>query len=297
MIPTFNCAELAVEAIQSVVDQLGGRDMEIIVVDDASTDAIGEAVGAFGDKVQFHRQRKNLGVPANLTACIQLARGEIVHILHGDDRVMPGYYDAMDLAFQDPVIAAAFTQSVYIDAAGTQLGIEPSNIPSGVVEDAACLLAAEQRVMTPSICVRRKAYEQVGGFHPELRCAEDWEMWVRIAANFPICHLAQPLAVYRMHDDSNTGRHCSGGAEARYNRRAIELNAMHLVPSRRQAVKRKAMRTYAISAARQVGSTMRRAGWRAALDQVSGALSLSTAPAVWGAFITGFVKTGPRKVS
>ena len=79
--------------------------------------------------------------------------------------------------------------------------------------------------MTPCIVVRRSVYEELGGFDDRLACAEDWEMWVRVAARFPVYYEERPLACYRLHDDSNTGRNLRSGLNLEYTRRAIEIFA------------------------------------------------------------------------
>ena len=65
--------------------------------------------------------------------------------------------------------------------------------------------------MTPCIVVRRSVYEELGGFDNRLVYAEDWEMWVRVAARFPVYYEERPLACYRMHGNSNTGRNLATG--------------------------------------------------------------------------------------
>ena len=65
--------------------------------------------------------------------------------------------------------------------------------------------------MTPCIVVRRSVYEELGGFDDRLACAEDWEMWVRLAARFPVYYEERPLACYRLHGNSNTEGTCATG--------------------------------------------------------------------------------------
>lgn len=279
MVPTYNCARLAAATIESVLAQDPGQEtMEIVVVDDASTDDIAAVVQRFGGRVQLHRQPSNLGVPANLTEAIRLARGEIVHILHGDDQVRPGFYAAMDRAFADPGVGAAWCRQIFMDRDGQWTGISPIEADEGMLADAACFLAAEQRIMTPSICVRRRVYEVVGGFNPALRCVEDWEMWVRIAARFPVYHVREPLAIYRMHDASNTGRNLRDAQEVAYAQLAIQLFRDSLPPGRAQKVMRAAREAIA-GGAIAAGYRLLRAGdRRAAIAQARAAVRLGRSP-------------------
>jgi glycosyltransferase involved in cell wall biosynthesis len=270
MIPTYRCARYLGDTLRGVLAQDPGREiMQIEVVDDASDDdpaAVVQAVA--GDRVTFSRQPRNRGHIANFQTCLERARGEIVHLLHGDDKVLPGFYEALARGFEvAPGLGAAFCRAVYLGPDGRETGITAvERFESGLLPDAAERLASEQRVMTPAIVVRRAVYEALGGFDRRLACAEDWEMWVRIAAHYPIWYEPRPLAVYRMHGQSNTGRHVARAADAAYNRIAIGIIAGHLPPQRAPEITRRARQIYAASAldvARDLLAQGNRAGFAA----------------------------------
>jgi glycosyltransferase involved in cell wall biosynthesis len=252
MIPTYNCARYLEAALGSVLAQDPGPEaMQIEVVDDHSTaDDPADVVARLGGgRVGFYRQPENVGVVANLNSCLQRSRGELVHLLHGDDLVLQDFYGTLDDRLREhPVAHAAYCRHVYVDERGRRLDVAPLEpASSGIVGEAARFLAAEQRIMTPCIVVRRSVYEQLGGFDDRLACAEDWEMWVRLATRFPVLFEERPLACYRLHDDSNTGRNASDGLDLDYTRRAIELFAQHFEPGERRAVRRTAFSRYATS--------------------------------------------------
>ena len=94
VIPVHNCAEYLARALPGVIAQLGGReDAEIIVVDDHSSDAPERVVEQMGaGLVRLVRNEVNLGAIATFNRCIELSRGELVHLLHGDDEILPGFY-------------------------------------------------------------------------------------------------------------------------------------------------------------------------------------------------------------
>jgi len=253
MIPTFNCGRFLPQAIASVLAQAPSADtMQIEVIDDHSTvddpEKIAEEVG--GGRVGFFRQTANLGHIQNFETCLQRARGSLVHLLHGDDYVLDGFYRAMERAFAEtPEVGAAFCRSILIDERGHQHSFTSCfQDNSGLLQDALLHLAAEQHIMTPSIVVRRAVYEDLGGFDERLGCAEDWEMWVRIAAHYAIWFEPQPLAVYRMHSDSNTGRRVRTGEDTRYIHLAINIMSSHLPSSVAATLSRRAKETYARSA-------------------------------------------------
>jgi glycosyltransferase involved in cell wall biosynthesis len=284
MIPTFNCAHYLEDSLGSVLAQDPGPSaMQIAVVDDGSSDdPEAVVVRLAAGRVEFHRQPANLGVVHNLTDCIRRSRGEIVHLLHGDDAVRPGFYETMGQAFDlRPDIGAAFCRQIFIGPDGQWRAISPlERVGSGVLEDAAAHLAVEQRIMTPSICVRREVYEQLGGFHHELLCAEDWEMWVRIAAHHAVWFEVEPLALYRMHDDSNTGRNVRTGADIRFTKRAIEIISGHLPKDRAAQVAARARATYAQSALTIAQDALGRRDASTAVAQIAGAFGLDRTPRI-----------------
>jgi hypothetical protein len=177
---------------------------------------------------------------------------------------------------QNPAIGAAFCRHIFMDQHSHWRSLSPlEQMESGVVPDALPWLALEQRIMTPSIVVRRTVYEKLGGFDCRLVCAEDWEMWVRIADNFRIWYEVEPLALYRMHTASNTGRHIRSGEDIRYTRLAIELFGRYLPPEMAGQIVSKAKETYARAALDMAYSMCTLHDWAAARAQFYEALACS----------------------
>lgn len=283
MIPTFNCAGYLGETLSSVLAQAPGADqMQIEVVDDASTLDNPEAVvrDLGGDRVQFVRQSANVGHIRNFETCLQRARGHYVHLLHGDDFVLPGFYSALQRGFEsDPMIGAAFCRWMLVDERSVNLSVvEPLQTKAGPLIDAAARLAEEQHIVTPSIAVKRSAYEELGGFDDRLLCAEDWEMWVRIAAAHAIWYEPAPLAAYRTHLDSNTGRHSRLAEELHYTGMAITMIGKHLPSDRTPRIMRSARRTYARTALLNAREFAQRGDAEAVRAHLRVALRLSHSP-------------------
>lgn len=178
--------------------------MQIEVVDDHSTTDDPEAVvRELGHgRVGFYRQPKNVGYIRNFETCLMRSQGELVHLLHCDDRVRVGFYESLGRGFDGrPDVGAAFSRASYIDEDGTvQDFLSPlERADAGILDDWLRTIASGQRVATPSVAVRREAYEQVGAFDRRIRCAgEDWEMWVRIASNYAVWFEPEPLVEYRV---------------------------------------------------------------------------------------------------
>lgn len=203
MIPTYNCAEYLRETLASVLAQDPGSDvMQIEVVDDCSTKddpaAVVEELGQ--GRVSFYQQPENVGFIKNFETCLERSQGKLIHQLHGDDCVRDGFYRKMQSAFeQKPEIGAAFCRHIYMDEhSHWQTISDLEQLESGILSNWLEKIAAGQRLVTPSIVVRRDVYEKLGSFDRRMSCAgEDWEMWVRIAANYPVWYEVEPLAEYR----------------------------------------------------------------------------------------------------
>lgn len=210
MIPTYNCAVFLERTLRSVLDAFGDRtDVQIEVIDDCSTADDPEAVvRSFDDpRVAFFRQPSNVGHVANFNTCLTRSRGDLVHLLHGDDIVRPGFYAAMERAYHDhPEIGAAFTRYQCIDENDNLLSTYKSvREQPGVVEGWLEEIAVGNLLQTVCMTVRREVYEDVGGFDSRIPSyGEDWEMWVRIAARYAVYYDPEPLAVYRIRGSSLT---------------------------------------------------------------------------------------------
>lgn len=188
--------------------------MQIEVVDDASTDTDVEAlVQRVGKgRVGYFRQPQNVGSLRNFETCINRSRGHLVHLLHGDDRVRPGFYKELDHLFeQHPEAAAAFCRFGYMNEGSQTLFNHPVEIPQpGVLSDWLLKISQNNRIQYAAIAVKREVYEQLGSFYG-ITYGEDWEMWVRIARHYPIAYTPSVLADYRRHSNSISGtKHAYG---------------------------------------------------------------------------------------
>lgn len=233
MIPTYNCASYLAKTLESVLAQDPGAEvMQIEVVDDCSTlDDPAEVVRSVGrGRVGFYRQPQNQGHVRNFATCLSRSRGRLIHLLHGDDFVLPGFYATMGAALgARPDLGLATCRHVYAAADGHWFGLSPlRQQQSGLWPNAVEELAVQGNVQTPSVVVRRECYERLGGFDERLLCREDYEMWVRIASHFPVWYETACLAAYRFHGGSNTARDSATAEKIRDHRRALDIIAGEL---------------------------------------------------------------------
>ena len=134
-IPVFNQREFIERAIASALDQ-EAPGLEIMVVDNASTDGTWEAVQKYASRgVKLHRNPHNLGLFGNFNRCLELARGAYVRLLAGDDALPAGCLRAeVELMERHPDVAMLSTRGRFIDPHGTPLGWFADDFPAGIYE-------------------------------------------------------------------------------------------------------------------------------------------------------------------
>ena len=249
MIPVYNCSQFLRETLQSVLLQdLGVDQMQMEVVDDASTDADVEAlVKEIGKgRVSYYRQEHNVGSLNNFKTCLDRAHGHRIHLLHGDDRLRPGYYKKMNSLFERySQIGAAFCRFHYIDDKSQPLYSHNAEASEeGILEDWLVRLGQQQRIQYCSISVKREVYEKLGGFYG-VTYGEDWEMWMRIAKQYPMAYTPEILADYRMHQQSISGQAFSSAKNMQDLQWVINTIQQYLPEAERPAVRQHALKFYA----------------------------------------------------
>lgn len=243
MIPVYNCSQFLTEALESVLLQaLAEPNMQIEVVDDASTDANIEAlVQKIGKgRVRYYRQMQNVGSLRNFETCINRARGHLVHLLHGDDRVRPGFYQELGELFEQyPEAAAAFCRFGYMNDRSQNKYDHPVEAPDkGILTDWLLKISQNNRIQYAAIAVKREVYEHLGSFYG-ITYGEDWEMWVRIARNYPIAYTPRILADYRRHSNSISGNKHAYGEYFQDLELAMSYIQQHIPIDQRQELLRK----------------------------------------------------------
>jgi glycosyltransferase involved in cell wall biosynthesis len=206
VMPAYNVETTIGPAVESVLRQTWD-DFELIVVDDGSTDQTHAAVEPFevNPRVRVVRH-ENRGLAAARNTGIAHARGEHLAFLDSDDLWMPTYLEAMARALaEDPRAGIGYTDAWVLDERtraiyrrGTAMScMDP---PAQPPQDPQALFARLVRgnFIFSSATVRRSVIEKVGPFDSRLRAAEDWELWLRIAAHgYRAVRPPGMLAIYR----------------------------------------------------------------------------------------------------
>ena len=201
VIPVYNMERFVAEAIDSALAQsLPPRDVEVVVVDDGSTDGSRRVIDRYGERVRVVAQR-NRGLAAARNAGIHASRGTFLGFLDADDRFHPEKL-ARQLAIFDrgPDVGIVYTGFRYVDEHGAAL---PQQGWSKIEGDVLPELLIANRVHPHQPVVRREAVVAAGGFDECLGPAADWDLWIRLSrAGLRWTCVDHPLADYRVRGDA-----------------------------------------------------------------------------------------------
>lgn len=203
VIPTYNRARLVQEAVASVLAQ-SYRPLELIVVDDGSTDTTGAAL-AGRPEVRVLSQ-PHTGMPGQVrNAGVRLARGEYLAFLDSDDLWQPPKLERQVAAATAAGDVIWHTRERWVRSGRVVSQRSQRHRRSGD------LFAESLRkcVIGPStVLLHRAAFARAGGFREDLEIAEDYELWLRLTARYPAGYLDQELVIKRAgHTDQLSERY------------------------------------------------------------------------------------------
>ena len=275
MLPTYEPDEKLCRALASVLSQAPSTDqMQISVVDDASKRSDVAALVHAADpsgRVELIRHDRRLGLGGNWNRAVAAARGDLVHLLHQDDYVLPGFYRRIDEVFhRTPSVGMAFCRCRIVDGDDRLIKISSRlRWTPGTIHGWLPRIAQRQRVQCPAAVVARSTYESVGGYRTDLCLALDWEMWVRIAARHEVGYEPRTLAAYCRHEANESARLAASGAVWPDIVQAIAINAASFPEGSRAKFVRRSTEWYAGSARRAAATRLARGDADAARQTMS----------------------------
>jgi glycosyltransferase involved in cell wall biosynthesis len=206
VIPCFNHGRFVREAVDSALQQQGGVDVRVVVVNDGSTDGTtaaacdGCAAGERGEKVRVIHQ-ENRGLPAARNRGAAAAEGEYLVFLDADDWIRPSFVTALHEALRAEEAAARGEEvsHAYCQEELVELGTGIWKVPEW---DPLLLMITNLHPVTA--LVRRRCFEAVGGFDETMTGGyEDWDLWLRFAERrWRGVRVREPLFVWRRHSPS-----------------------------------------------------------------------------------------------
>ncbi len=203
IIPTHSRPELLPRAVESAFQ--AGRDVEVVVVDDASTDATA-AICRSLPGIRYIRLERNQRVAGARNVGILASSAEYISFLDDDDWRLPDSFDAqLELLDSNPEAGMVYGKALFADQSGELLPASPT--PVHCFEgDIFWTLMTRNVICCQTVIFRRSCLLKTGLLDATLHGVDDWDLWIRIAELFPVVAVKEPVAVWRKADpESNQG--------------------------------------------------------------------------------------------
>jgi glycosyltransferase involved in cell wall biosynthesis len=206
-VPTYNYARFLPRTIESVLAQTHA-DIELVVLDDASTDDTAAVVARYAsdERLRFERHERNIGLFANFNRCLEVARGEYVKLLCADDWLHPrSLEDALAALASAPSAGMATSPGWHVNVAGEVIGMvrAPFGRVARVVSGREAITAhadwGNVAGMPTHVLLRREVIAEVGGFEAEFAPASDVHLWLKVLARHDLAWVPEPRCYLRLH--------------------------------------------------------------------------------------------------
>ncbi|WP_415857389.1 glycosyltransferase, partial [Sinomonas sp. G460-2] len=226
VVPCYNYGRYLPAAVASALDQ-PGIDVEVIIVDDASTDGsadVAERLAATDSRVTLVRHERNQGHIATYNDGLARVAGELVVLLSADDLLAPGALTRAAALFEArPEVGLVYGRVVeFSDASAVstaRIGARGSwTIWRGREWIGLATWRGRNFILSPEAVVRTSALRRAGGYNPELPHSGDLEYWLRVAAGSAVGRINGPVqAFYRVHGGNmHALRFASAAADLRH---------------------------------------------------------------------------------
>jgi teichuronic acid biosynthesis glycosyltransferase TuaG len=197
IIPVYNHQEFIGKAIESVLQQ-NYQELEIIVVDDGSTDQTRMVLQNYIPRVRYI-YKNNGGTSSALNTGIRAAKGSLICWLSSDDQFLPTKIQKQVRLFQqNPDLGMVYTDWYEIDAVGTitRLFRSPELFSR---KGAALTLLRGNCINGSTVMIQAECFKKVGYFKENYIQAHDHDMWLRLCRYYRFGHINEPLLLYRRH--------------------------------------------------------------------------------------------------
>jgi len=205
VIPTYNASRFILETVNAVRAQTV-QDLEIIIVDDGSTDATCEMLTGLDERLRIFRQA-NAGVSTARNKGLAEARAPFICFLDHDDVWHPGLLQAQLQAYEalpehclvhtDYHVWLPDAQGQFAPAAGLLAQPPETGLDTANSGWAYHQLLVDSFILTSTAMMRTECVREVGGFDTSLPYSEDWDLWLRLSRRWQFAKLKGKYALYR----------------------------------------------------------------------------------------------------
>jgi len=204
IIPTYNNEDTIIEAVESVLNQ-SYKNIEIIVIDDGSTDSTGDLIKKYLDKITYIKQQNQERSSARNRGILE-ATGKYIAFLDADDLYLKHKIEhQLNLLEKNQDFGMLYSNTYYL----TKRELIETHYKeiSGKVYPK--ILKYLKYFHTPNLMVRKDILDKVGHFNTELSVHEDWDLWIRISKEAKILFDQIPLSIIRRdHQKMNKKKIC-----------------------------------------------------------------------------------------
>jgi glycosyltransferase involved in cell wall biosynthesis len=205
IITAYNSASLISETLQSVYRQTY-QNIEVIVADDGSTDNTKALIEEKFPETKYY-WKPNGGQPSARNLGISHATGELIAFVDSDDVWEPEKISRQVDEFRKaPDLMWCYCDCLEFEGAPSNVTGRFSSMSQPHDGEILETLFIHNFITSPTIMLRRSVIEEIGTWDEKVQRAEDWNMWLRIAAHFPIKYISEPLAFYRRHADNKRSK-------------------------------------------------------------------------------------------
>lgn len=218
LLPVYNGEPFLRAAIESILTQTV-RDIEVLIVDDGSTDESLQTIKALArddDRIRF-RSRSNLGLVATLNELIQWAESPFIARMDADDIALPERFERqLDRFARDPELLALGSDTWCIDSKGRRLMVVRMPHSHHEIDECAMQVATGTGMCHPSMMFRSTAFKLAGPYSDEFWPAEDADLILRIVEKGRVANLDEALLLYRVHGNSISHRQAARQRDAHF---------------------------------------------------------------------------------
>ena len=193
IIPTYNRKCFLREAVNSVLNQTY-KDFELIVIDDGSTDGTQEMIKEFGGKI-IYKSQENRGASSARNVGISMSKGKLISFLDSDDVWHKEKLSEQMKFFKEyPEAKICYTDEIWVRHGVRVNPMRKHQKYSGWVFDKCLPLCI---ISISSVMIRREVFDEIGLFDEDLPACEDYDMWLRISARYPVYFIEKKLITKR----------------------------------------------------------------------------------------------------
>lgn len=272
IVPAFNAEATIEETLRSVLAQTY-RPIEVVVVDDGSTDRTRDVVARYGDGVRCVAQ-SNAGDAAARNRGIGEARGSLLAFIDADDLWREDKLEQqVGLLEGDATVGGVQCGALYVDDALRPFEARPA--PSGRMDVLDVLLFRGLPAFSSAVVVRRGCMDRIGPIDVTVRGKDEWDLAIRVARSCGLASVADPLVIRRVHLTSASRQTAYAGGQVAP---GLEiLRRLYADPTLSPEIRRRRRRVYAAFYRMIAGSYARAGAWGPALAW--SARAISTHPA------------------